>query len=159
MRRSGTFTAFFLICGLAAPIVAVAAEPPAVDRFRAYLIYEDSGELSKNRAKDVDQIIANDDKGTSVQMLVDVVMTAKANSLHESNPFLYVVVHSTLEEPSAKPLVDIGFPLTFVGNTGELVRTLVVDHNCNGFDIEAYVMDGDKRTSEIRKSFSITCGD
>lgn len=148
-------TLFFSLAGANAADLST----PSVDRFRAYLIYEDSGELSKNMAKRDDQIVANDEKGTSVQMLVDVVMAGKKGQLYENNPFLYVVVREAMAETGAPPMLDTGFPLTFVGQTGELVRTLVVNHNCSGFDIEAYIMDGDRRTSELKKTFSITCGD
>ena len=40
-----------------------------------------------------------------------------------------------------------------------LYRSVIVNHNCNGFEFEAYVMDGDRRVSEFKKNFSITCGD
>lgn len=159
-RIASTVVILVASCVLAlSPAAAAELATPSVDRFRAYLIYEDSGELSKNMAKREDQIVANDEKGTSVQMLVDVVMAGKAGQLYENNPFLYVVVREMMAETGAPPMIDTGFPLTFVGQTGELVRTLVVNHNCNGFEIEAYIMDGDKRTSELKKTFSITCGD
>jgi len=148
-----------LAVGFLALLPALAhADAPKLKEFRAYLIYEDSGDLSKNLAKTEDQIVANDDKGTSVQMVVDIVMTGKANQLYENNPILHVVARSTLDDASAKPLVDTEFPLTFMAKD-KLVRTVVVDHACNGFDIDAYMMDGKKKVSEIRKSFSITCGD
>ena len=56
-------------------------------------------------------------------------------------------------------MVDTGFPISFISSKGQLSRTIVVDHGCNGFDLEAYIMDGDKRVSEIKKSFPLTCGD
>lgn len=130
-----------------------------VDRLRAYLIYEDTGDLSKNLAKSEDTIIANDEKGTSVQMLVDVVVTGPADQIFESNPTLIVVATSSLAQPGDRAMVDTGFPISFISSKGQLSRTIVVDHGCNGFDLEAYIMDGDKRVSEIKKSFPLTCGD
>lgn len=140
------------------PQIASAQETttPLVDRVRAFLIYEDTGDLSKNLAKTEDQIIANDEKGTSIQMLLDVVLTSKPDQPFENNPMLHVVARSNLDQAV---LTDKTFPLNYVGSKGELVRTVVVDHGCNGFDLDAYVMDGKNKTSEFKKSFSITCGD
>lgn len=140
-----------------APALAF-AEAPKVDRFRAFLIYEDTGDRSKNLAKTEDQIIANDEKGTSVQMLVDVVLSGKENQAYENAPVLHVIARSSIAEPGEKPLVDTEFPISFMVKKN-VTRTVVVDHGCNGFDIEAYMMDGKKKTSDIKKSFSITCGD
>lgn len=140
-------------------VVAADATTPTIDRIRGFLIYEDTGDLSKNLAKTEDQIVANDEKGTSIQMLIDVVLTGKPDTLYENNPQLHVVARSNMDGPDAPALVDKVFYLTYIAAKGELVRTVVVDHGCNGFDLEAYVMDGDKRTSEFKKSFSITCGD
>jgi hypothetical protein len=141
---------------LAPPASAGDLAPPKVDRFRAFLIYEDSGDLSKNLARSEDQIVANDDKGTSVQMLVDVVLTGKPDQLYESNPVLHVTARSDLDEIGV--LVDKEFPLTFFAKD-ELVRTIVVDHGCNGFALAAEIIDGGKRVSGLEKTFSITCGD
>jgi hypothetical protein len=137
------------------PTVAL-ADAPKLEKFRAYLIYEDTGKLSKSLAGGDDQIVANDEHGTSVQMVVDVVMSGKPDKLYENNPILHVVVHGS--DPGTAPIVDAEFPLTFMAKK-TLVRTVVVDHNCNGVTIDAYMMDGKKKTSEIKKSFSITCGD
>lgn len=158
MRRA-LVTLGFLAALLPQAVLAADATTPSIDRIRGFLIYEDTGDLSKNLAKSDDQIVANDEKGTSIQMLIDVVLTAKPDSLYENNPMLHVVARSNLDGPDAPALTDKVFPLTYVGSKGELVRTVVVDHGCNGFDLEAFIMDGDKRTSEFKKSFSITCGD
>ncbi|MDO6965728.1 hypothetical protein [Rhizobium alvei] len=141
---------------LAVPALAADVPPPKVDRFRAYLIYEDTGELSKNLAKVDDQIVANDDKGTSVQMIVDVVLSGKPNQLYESNPVLRVSARSDLDDIGT--LVEKDYPLVFFAKD-ELVRTVVVDHACNGFTIDAAIIDGGNKVSELSKTFSITCGD
>lgn len=162
MSRMTHFTCavIALMLAFSAPVRAADAEPPTVDRLRAYLIWEDTGELSKNMAKTTDTIIANGENGSSVQMLVDVVLKAKPESLYDGEqPWLYVVAHSINEQPGDKAMLDTGFPLTFIGPKGELTRTVVVEHGCNGFSFEAYVMVGDKRKSEIKKDFAITCGD
>jgi hypothetical protein len=144
-RALGTFGILAFI--LPQSVLAADATAPTIDRIRGFLIYEDTGDLSKNLAKTEDQIVANDEKGTSIQMLVDVVLSGKPNSLYENNPRLHVVARSNLDGPDAPALVDKVFYLTFIAAKGELVRTVVVDHGCNGFDLEAYVMDGDNRVS------------
>ncbi len=155
------YTVFLGLLSLALPQVVLAAEAktPVIDRVRAFLIYEDTGDLSKNVAKTADQIVANDEKGSGVQILIDVILTAKKDQLFENNPMLHVLARSIMDGADAPPILDKTFPLNYVGSTGELIRTVVVDHNCNGFELEAYVMDGKKKTSELKKSFSITCGD
>jgi len=135
------------------------ADAPKIEKFRAFLIYEDSGDMSKNvaaKADSGDTVVANGDKGQSIQMRLDIVMTGKANQLYENNPVLHVVVHGS--DPGTPPIVNAEFPLAFMAKD-KLFRTVVVDHNCNGIKIDAYMMDGKKKVSEIRKSFSITCGD
>lgn len=142
----------------ALPLMAF-ADAPKIETIRAFLIYEDSGDMSRNiaaKANSGDTIIANDDKGQSVQMRVDIVMSGKANRLYENNPVLHVVVHGS--DPGTAPIVSAEFPLAFMARD-KLFRTVIVDHNCNGVSIDAYMIDGNKKTSEIRKSFSITCGD
>lgn len=135
------------------------ADAPKIEKLRAFLIYEDSGDMSKNvaaKADSGDTIVANGDKGQSIQMRVDIVMSGKANQLYENNPVLHVVVHGS--DSGTPPIVNAEFPLAFMAKD-KLFRTVVIDHNCNGVNIDAYMMDGNKKTSEIKKSFSITCGD
>lgn len=135
---------------------AARAEAPKVERMNAYLIYEDSGERSKNVADQADQIIANGEKGQSVQMIVEIVMGGKAEQLYENAPVLHVVVHGS--DPGTPPIVNAEFPISFMAGN-KLFRTVIVDHNCNGVDVDAFMMDGKDKTSEVKKSFSITCGD
>jgi hypothetical protein len=122
----------------------------------APVIYEDSGKVGKNIADAPDQIVAQDENGASVQMLIDIVLSGKAGGLYENNPILHVVTKPSLDE-AAKPVSE-EFYISFMAKD-KLFRTVLVNHNCNGFDLEAFVTDGDKRVSEFKKSFSITCGD
>lgn len=131
------------------------ADAPKIGKINAYLIYEDSGKVGKNIANTEDQIVAQDENGGSVQMIVDVVLSGK-EGLYENNPVLHVVTKPSLDE-AAKPVSE-EFYISFMAKD-KLFRTILVNHNCNGFDLEAYVTDGDKRVSEFKKSFSITCGD
>jgi hypothetical protein len=139
----------------------LAADPqgPKVDFFKGYLINEDNGKMSKDVATQSDQIEANGPNGTGTQMIVDVWVKGGKNQLYENAPFLYITVTGMDWKQGDPPMVDIGFPINYIGATGQTVRTLVVDHNCNGFTIEAYTMIGDKRVSELTKTFNITCGD
>jgi hypothetical protein len=159
MRLSFPSAIIVSVASLAALPALAFADAPKIEKLRAFLIYEDSGDMSKNvaaKADSGDTIVANDDKGQSIQMRVDIVMSGKANQLYENNPVLHVVVHGS--DPGALPVVNTEFPLTFMAKD-KLFRTVVIDHNCNGVDIDAYMMDGKTKTSELKKSFSITCGD
>jgi hypothetical protein len=143
------------IVGILVPGIAF-ADAPGIAKINAYLIYEDSGKVGKNIADTPDQIVAQDENGASVQMLIDIVLSGKAGGLYENNPILHVVTKPSLDE-AAKPVSE-EFYISFMAKD-KLFRTVLVNHNCNGFDLEAYVTDGDKRVSEFKKSFSITCGD
>ena len=145
---------------LSQPVLAASPKPPTIDRVRAYLIWEDTGELSKNLAKTSDQIVANSDKGTSAQMLMDVVLTAKGDSLYSGKqPFLYVYVTPMGAAVGDPPMLDTGFPISYIAKGGELTRSVIVEHGCNGFSFSARVMVEDKIISEYEKDYSITCGD
>jgi hypothetical protein len=140
-------------------VLAQAAETPDIDRIQAFLIYEDTGKLSKDLSGVVDQIIANDENGTSIQMLVNVVLKSKPNQLYENGPVLHVrVTPATISEVSPVP-VPAEYYITYIAAGGELVRSVIVDHNCDGFELEAFIEVGGKRTSAFKKSFSVTCGD
>jgi hypothetical protein len=130
-----------------------------VDRVRGFLIYEDTGKLSKNLATQSDQIIANDKNGTSIQMLVDIVLSGPADQTFENAPMLHVIARGALDDAGTPPIIDRSYPINYVATGGELVRSLVVDHNCNGFDLEASITLGNKVISDLKKTFSITCGD
>ena len=159
MRSSFLSSVIVAMASLAVLPSMAFADSPKIEKLRAFLIYEDTGDMSKNvaaKADSGDTIIANGDKGQSIQMRVDIVMGGKANQLYENNPVLHVVVHSS--DPGTAPIVNAEFPLAFMAKD-KLFRTVVVDHNCNGVNIDAYMMDGKNKTSELKKSFSITCGD
>lgn len=141
-------------------VPAADAETPVIDRVQALLIYEDTGKLSKDVSGDADHIVATDRKnGSSIQMLVNVVLKSEPDRLYENNPVLHVRATSVLSSDGSPKTVEDQFHITYVAETGQLVRSIVVDHGCEGFALEAYVTAGDKRTSEFRKSYSVFCGD
>lgn len=145
---------------LAGTAMAESPKPPTIDRLRAYLIWEDSGELSKNLAKSTEQIVANTEKGTSAQMLVDVVLTAKGDSLYaDKQPMLYIYVLPMGAQVGDPAMIDTGFPISYIAKGGELTRSVIVEHGCNGFSFSARVMVEDKIISQLDKDYSITCGD
>lgn len=146
------------LTGAAAP--ALAAEDLAVDRIRGYLVYEDTGDLSKNVARRTDQIVANDENGSSIQMLVDIVVDGPKNELIEGNTYLYVWVTGANYQTGDRPKIDQGWPISYVGLTGEVVRSIVVDHDCEGFEVRARLDDGERQIGrELVKRFDLTCGD
>jgi hypothetical protein len=154
------FTSFAFLAALAPlSVLAQAPEAPDIDRIQAFLIYEDTGKLSKDMSGAVDQIIANDENGTSIQMLVNIVLKSKPDQLYENGPVLHVkVTPATMSEAGPEPAAA-KYYITYVASGGELVRSVVVDHNCDGFEFEAFIEVGGKRTSAFKKSFSVTCGD
>ena len=156
------------VIGLTSVITAVlissqglAAGPagPKVDHFNGYLINEDDGKMSKNVASQADQIEANNQNGTGTQIIVDIFVKGTKNQLYENNPFLYVVVSKMSAKVGDPPMLDTGYPINFIGNLCQTVRTVVIEHNCEGFTIDAYTMVGDKKISVLSKTFNITCGD
>lgn len=131
-----------------------------VDRYRGYLIYEDDGSLSKNVARRTDQIIANDENGSSVQMLLDIVVSGPKSSVIDSGAFLYVWVEAAGAQTGDRAMIDKGWPIGYVGLKSEVVRSIVVDHDCDGFTVNAR-LDPDENTvgKTYSKQFNITCGD
>lgn len=159
MRKFRTgLLAVLLGASLAVPISNAMAGDARFDRLRAYLIYEDSGKLSKNIARRTDQIVANDENGTSTQMLVDLVVKGDKNSLQDPAPMLLVWVTDPLD--AQRPaFVDRGWPLNFIGLTGEIVRSVVVDHDCGPVTIHTRLDRGKTLGREVTKQINITCGD
>lgn len=151
-----------MLLGLA--LLAIAAGPSAaagldVDRVRGYLIYEDTGNLSKDVVGRQDQVVANDENGTSTQLLVDVVVAGPADTLAEG-AMLLVWVRRPFDEPGTPAMVDTGWPLNYIGHTGQVVRSLVIDHDCNPVELHARVDDGQgNQGNEFIKTFNLTCGD
>ncbi len=142
---------------------AADVEPPKIDRFRAYLLWEETGDLSKDVAKqsDIDSFIKDDATGQikqSEQMLIDVVIKAKPLSSYDKGvqPFLNIVVKESADAP---PTVNVTFPFLSFPDNGQLVRTVVVEHKCSGFTVKASVVKGDKTVSEMTKEFIVSCGD
>lgn len=124
-----------------------------------YLVWEDTGKLSKNLADVTDQIVANGEDGSSVQMIVDVVVAGEPNSLHEETPVL-VVTASRPEGYSDEPaLVEKRFPISFVGPTGRVYRSVVVDHDCNPFVLRAFLETGGRKGRAVTRDVGLTCGD
>jgi len=154
------FTSFaFCAALLPQPVLAQSPKAPDIDRIQAFLIYEDTGKLSKDISGSTEQIVANDENGTSIQMLVNVVLKSKPDQLYENGPVLHVKATPALISEGGPEPVAAQFYISYIASGGELVRSVVVDHGCNGFELEAYVEEGGKRTSEFKKSFSVTCGD
>ncbi len=158
MNMKASLTAATLI-GVCATSVVNAAEPVRFDRFRAYLIYEDSGKLSKNIAKRTDQIVANDENGSSVQVLVDIVASGGKNQVYDNNTLLLTWVTDPFAEMGTPSKVDMGWPITYVGLNGEVTRSIIVDHDCGPFTLHARVDVGDSFGKEYVKEFNLTCGD
>lgn len=143
---------------LAACVVPAEANGPlTVERINGYLVYEETGTMSKNVARSAERIEANTQAGFSVQMIVDVVVSGPKNELVEGSPLLFVWVVGADAQPGDPAMVDVGWPINYIGATGEIVRTIVVDHDCNGFEVHARV-DG-MPGSERMHRFDLACGD
>ena len=124
----------------------------------SYLIWEGNGKLSKNIARRTDQVIANGEEGSSTQVLVDLVVAGGKNTVYEDSPLLLVWVTDPLD--SSRPaFVDKGWSISYVGLTGETVRSIIVDHDCNPVTLHARIDAGDVIGREVTKELNITCGD
>jgi|GEM_PF-3152019 len=156
-RLRGGLAIAMVMAGVAS-MSAQAAEPVRFDRFRAYLIFEDTGNLSKNVAGRTDQILANTEEGSSVQILIDIVAAGGENQVYEDGPLLLTWATSPYD-PHGPFLVDKGWAISYVGLTGEVTRTIVVDHDCEPFTLHARVDRGDAIGEEFSKEFNIWCGD
>lgn len=145
---------------MAQPAAAQDAAPPVIDRIQVLLLYEDTGKLSEDLANAADDtIIANSEAGSGIQVLVNVALKAKANNYYENSPTLHVRATPSVLFDGGPKVIEDQFFLSFIGSTGEIFRSVLVNHGCNDFTIEAWVMDGGKRTSEVRKSYAVLCGD
>ena len=138
----------------------LAAGPPTLklDHFNGYLINEANGKMSKNVATQTSQIEANTQEGTGTQIIIDIFVNGAKDQLYEK-AYLYVTVNDMFAKTGDPPKLDTGFPINYIGAMGQTVRTVVVEHNCNGFTIDASTFIGDKRVSQLTKTFNITCGD
>lgn len=154
--------------GLAATILALAAvpalaadsPPPRIDRIRAFQIYEEKGDLSKNIAGSKGQIEANSREGYSVQMLIDVILKTKGPAVYSNKqPFLYVTAIPIAAQVGDPPLLDTGYPIFTVGEQAQIVRSVIVDHACAGFTLTAKVMVENQLIDEYSKDFPVFCGD
>lgn len=131
-----------------------------LDRLRGYLIYEDDGSLSNNVARRTDQIVANDKNGSSTQMLLDIVVSGPKNSVIDTCAFLYIWMTANGSQVGDRAMVDKGWPISYVGLKSEVVRSVIIDHECEGFTVNTRV-DIDQNTlgKTLEKRFDITCGD
>lgn len=142
-------------------VLPVSAEQALkLDRVRGYLIYEDDGSLSKNVARRTDQIVANDENGSSTQMLLDIVVSGPKNSVVDTGAFLYVWVTADSSQVGDRAMVDKGWSISYIGLKSEVVRSVVIDHECEGITLNTR-MDIDQNTlgKTLEKRFDITCGD
>ncbi|PLX35820.1 MAG: hypothetical protein C0606_17125 [Hyphomicrobiales bacterium] len=147
-----------ILAALATGSAASALEPVKFDRARAYLIWEDTGNLSKNIARKKEQIIANGEEGSSTQVLIDLVVSGEKNTVYPNPPMLIVYVTNPYEEHGPM-MVDKGWSISYVGLKGESVRSIIVDHDCNPFVLHARVDNGETIGKEYEKTFNLTCGD
>lgn len=130
-----------------------------VDRYRAYLIYEDEGNLSENVASGKGQIIARDENGSSIQILLDIVVSGPENTIIDSGAFLYVWVTAVDAQTGDRAMIDKGWPINYVGQKSETVRSIIIEHGCEGFIVNARVDIDENNVGETHtKQFNITCG-
>lgn len=148
------------VCAVVWAVPALAEPTLDVDRVRGYLIYEDDGSLSKNFARRKDQIVANDENGSSVQMLMDIVVSGPENTVIDSGAYLYVWVVAADAQQGDRAMIDKGWPINYVGLKSETVRSIIIDHDCEGFTVNARV-DLDQNTvgETFQKRFNMICGD
>lgn len=134
------------------------AQTAKVDRVRAFLIWEDSGDLSKNVVGQTPRIEANTQKGMSTQIMIDIVVSGPKNKTAGKNVMLYTWANND-QDKGARPMMDLGWPVTYFGDKGETVRSVIINHDCQPFTLSARVDHGDKIGRVFEKTFPIFCGD
>ncbi len=146
-------------CVMSALAVPALAQTIKAERFRAFLIWEESGELSKNVIADTPRIEANTQKGMSSQIMVDIVVSGPKNTQTKGQYILYTWAN-VLGEPAGTPsILDKGFPVTYIGAKGETTRTVIIEHDCRPFVLSARVDRGNTTGRVLEKRFQIFCGD
>ena len=126
---------------------AGAAAIPKLGNPRLYLIWADSGTMSPDLAARKDQIVAADRKlGGSLQARFDAVIEAPSG--------VYDDVTLTIQVTSdGKAIVDQKFPVGFIDRPGRLIRAVIVNHECQPFEVEM-VLGGARRAIK----YDLTCG-
>lgn len=145
-------------------LVTVLAAAPAlaqtekVDRVRAFLIWEESGELSKNVVGTAPRIEANGPKGMSTQIIIDIIVSGPKNTVPKGQVMLYTWANND-QDKGARAMVDVGWPVTYFSAKGETVRSIIVDHQCQAFTLSARVDRGSTTGRVLQTKFPIFCGD
>ena len=139
-----------------APQVLAQAQPkgaaamPRLGTPRLYLIWNDSGAMSQDmaaRALSPDGEIASDRKlGASLQARLDAVIEAPSGIYDK----VTLGIRVTSE---GKTIVDQTFPVGFIDKAGRLIRAVIVNHECQPFDVEL-TLGSAKRTMKV----DLTCG-
>lgn len=145
-------------------LIALLAAAPAraqtekIDRVRAFLIWEESGDLSKNVVGSTPRIEANGPKGMSSQIIVDIIVSGPKNTMPKGQLILYASADRD-QDKGARPMVDVGWPITYFSAKGERVRSLIVDHMCQPFTLSVRVGRGNAMGRIMETKFPIFCGD
>ena len=133
-----------------------AATTPKLGTPRLYLIWNDSGAMSQDMAPRAlspdgaarkNQIIASDRKlGASLQARLDAVIEVPSGVYDNVTLGIRVV-------SEGKTIVDQKFPIGFIDKPGRLIRAVIVNHECQPFDVEL-ALGSAKRTMNV----DLTCG-
>jgi hypothetical protein len=133
-----------------------AAATPKLGTPRLYLIWNDSGATSQDMAPRAlspdgaarkNQIIASDRKlGGSLQARLDAVIEAPSGIYDKVTLGIRVV-------SEGKTIVDQKFPVGFIDKPGRLIRAVIVNHECQPFDVEL-TLGSARRTMNV----DLTCG-
>jgi hypothetical protein len=124
-----------------------AGATPKLGNHRLYLIWADSGAMSADLAPQKSQIVATDRKlGGSLQARFDTVIEAPSG--------VYDDVMLTIRVTSdGKAIIDQKFPVGFIDRPGRLIRAVIVNHECQPFEVET-ILGGTRRTVK----YDLTCG-
>lgn len=151
MRRAG----LVLLLALAGPGPAEAADLTFA-KPHAFLLWEDAGGFSDDVSGAEGPIQAVTDKGRSVQMVIDLMLDGEANIVFEVAPVLRVVVRPAAGD--RPPLVDKAWAIQGVGDFGTVMRSIIVDHDCAGFVVEASIEEAGQIAERYEKRFDVVCG-
>ena len=144
------------------PRIGLAADPapPVIEKVEIFVLKEDDGALSRDMADAPDAtIVANDESGFGTQLLIKAVLKAEPNALYENPPVVHLKVTPSLFFEGGPKTVEDEHHLSFFGAGGRMYRGILIDHGCNDFKLEAWVMVDREKVSEFKKTYAILCGD
>lgn len=136
MLRFGTAMAVMLMAS-AGP--AMAADEATLGKSKVFLIFEGSGALSDDVSAATGPVEATTAEGRSSQLVVDLVVEADPETTFTAPPVLSLVARKSGGD--GRVLAEKSWKITEVGDFGTVIRSAIVDHDCEGVSLEGTLAD------------------